>query len=111
MSDLVSCSICAETKVAVELCACNNQPDKRVCESCAVQMHGTCENPSCSCFGFRCAFCRQSNKKQKQWTETSALYWKSRCQALDEKVKVCADIIEDEQENVQRLLLQLRLLE
>ena len=95
MSTVVQCSICAEMREPVELChTCNHQEDKRICETCAIELHGGCHNPTCSCFGFQCAFCRQTDKTPRPWTDFSLLYWKTKAEDLSHRLDTCAAIIE-----------------
>lgn len=86
----VECAICAEEKLPVKLCDCNEQDDKRICEECAVKMHGGCTTPTCNCWGFQCGFCRQCDKTARMWTKKSALYWELRCKATADKLELCA---------------------
>ena len=80
------CSICAETKVPVEMCECSRQEDKKICEDCAVQMYSGCSHPSCVCFGFSCPFCRKLDKSKKLWMASSAAYWEKRCNMAADKL-------------------------
>jgi len=90
----VECSICVLQKVPVELCHRCNQSDKQVCQECAVKMFAACSSPTCNCFGFVCAFCRDCNKSTRPWMETSALYWKRRCEMAECKLELCAEQID-----------------
>jgi hypothetical protein len=87
----VQCSICAELRYPVELChTCNNQEDKRICESCAVALHAGCRNVACNCFGFKCAYCRVTDKTHRKWTDTSILYWEARAKEFQYRLDLCA---------------------
>ena len=86
----IICSICCESRVAVDMCATCRGDDKSVCEICAVELHGGCDDFMCNCYGFKCPFCRKSDKNQKKWTDTSALFWKARAKDLARRVEDCA---------------------
>ena len=86
----VMCSICCEEKPPVELCTCNAMEDKRICEDCAVALHDGCGNMMCNCYGYKCAFCRATDKTPKAWTENSAKYWKRRATDLAARLEECA---------------------
>ena len=93
MDPAVMCSICCEEKPPVELCTCNAMEDKRICEDCAVALHDGCDVALCNCYGYRCAFCRVTDKTPKAWTENSALYWKRRATDLASRLEDCAVVI------------------
>mgnify|MGYP004399561455 CR=1 FL=1 len=84
------CSICCETKQPVVSCLCNEMEDKRICETCAVALHKGCDNITCNCFTFTCAFCRQTEEDILPWTNTSVLYWKQRATDLADRLERCA---------------------
>ena len=100
------CSICAEIKLPVKLCSCNNQSDKQICEDCAVRIHSGCNIATCNCFGFQCSFCRQRDNTHRVWTDNSVLYWKTRATDLADRLELCAERLDNHAVEMAQVVLQ-----